>query len=202
MALAGFDWGGRAACIVAALFPERVRCLVTGDGYNIHDIAGFAVPQAPEHEHRLWYQYYLHSPRGRAGLAANRHALGELLWRLWSPNWKFSAAEFARTAASFDNPDFVDVVVHSYRHRFGYAPGDPAYAALEVALARQPPIAVPTIALHGAADGIRPPDAVDSHARHFTGAYERGVLPGVGHNFPQEDAAAALAAITDLLART
>src|SRR5262245_35179319 len=123
--LAGYDWGGRAACIVAALWPARVRGLVTCGGYNIQDVAGAAAPQPPEQEHRLWYQYYFHTERGRAGLAANRRALARLLWRLWSPNWEFDDATFERSAASFDNPDFVEVVIHSYRVRFGYAPGDP-----------------------------------------------------------------------------
>src|SRR5579871_4003831 len=136
--LAGFDWGGRAACVAAALWPERVRGLVLANGYSIQDIAGSVVPASPEQEHRLWYQYYFHTERGRAGLQANRRELCKLLWKLWSPNWKFDDATYARTAASFDNPDFVDVVIHSYRHRFGYAAGDPAFEAIEAALAKQP----------------------------------------------------------------
>src|SRR6202166_1042214 len=148
-ALAGYDWGGRAACVVAALWPERVRCLVSANGYTIQDIAASAIPATPEQEHRLWYQYYFHTERGRAGLQANRYELCKLLWRLWSPNWKFDEATYERTARSFDNPDFVDVVIQSYRHRYGYAPGDPAYEATEAMLAAQPPISVPTIVLHG-----------------------------------------------------
>jgi pimeloyl-ACP methyl ester carboxylesterase len=199
-ALVGYDWGGRAACIVAALWPERVRCLVSGEGYNIHDIAGFAIPQAPEVEHRSWYQYYFHSPRGRDGLAANRYALGLLLWRLWSPTWRFDEATYASQAASFDNPDFVDIVVHSYRHRYGYAPGDPVFEAIERELAKQPAITVPTIALYSADDGVTgPPPEIDDDARHFSGRYERRVLPGVGHNMPQEAPEATLAALRDLL---
>jgi pimeloyl-ACP methyl ester carboxylesterase len=199
-ALVGYDWGGRAACIVAALRPERVRCLVSGEGYNIQDIAGFAIPQAPETEHRNWYQYYFHSPRGRDGLQANRYALGHLLWRLWSPSWRFDEAAYASQAASFDNADFVDVVVHSYRHRYGYAPGDPAVEAIERELAKQPAIAVPTIALYGADDGVAgPPPEIDGDAHHFTGRYERRLLPGVGHNMPQEAPDATLAALRDLL---
>src|SRR5918996_981193 len=124
--LAGYDWGGRAACIVAALWPERVRGLVTGLGYNIQDIPGSTKPQPPERELALWYQYYFHSERGRAGLDQNRHALCKLLWQLWSPTWRFDDATYERTAAAFDNPDFVPVAIHSYRHRFGLAPGDPA----------------------------------------------------------------------------
>ena len=199
-ALAGYDWGGRAACVVAALWPDRVRALVTGDGYNIQDIAGSVKPLPPETEHRYWYQYYLHGDRGRAGLEANRRAFCRLLWRLWSPTWSFDEQTFERSAGSFDNPDFVDVVVQSYRHRFGYAPGDPALEPIEQALAAQPCITVPTISLCGADDGVGPPPADDPDAVHFTGPYERRVLPGVGHNIPQEAPDATAAALLDLLA--
>jgi pimeloyl-ACP methyl ester carboxylesterase len=198
-ALAGYDWGGRAACIVAALWPERVRCLVSAEGYNIQNIAGFAKPVSPDLEHRYWYQYYFHSPRGRDGLAANRYALGLLLWRLWSPSWGFDEATYARQAASFDNPDYVEIVVHSYRHRFGYVPGDPAFDAIEAALARLPAITVPTIALCGVDDGVSPPTEVDEDAHRFTGRYERRLLAGVGHNIPQEAPEATLAALRELL---
>lgn len=198
-ALVGYDWGGRAACIVAALWPERVSCLVSGEGYNIQDIAGFAIPESPEMEHRRWYQYYFHTPRGQDGLAANRHELGRLLWRLWSPTWQFDEATYARTASSFDNPDFVDVVIHSYRHRYGYALGDPALEAIERELARQPAIGVPTISLCGADDGVDPPPAADPDALHFVAHYERRVLPGIGHNIPQEAPGATMAALLDLL---
>lgn len=184
--LAGYDWGGRAACIVAALWPERAAGLVTCGGYNVQDIGGSLVPAEPEQEHRYWYQYYLHGARGRAGLAANRAAFARLLWRLWSPSWAFDDAIFARSAAAFDNPDFVDVVVHSYRHRYGYAEGDPALEPIERRLAAQPPIAVPTISLEGADDGVAPPAAQDAHTARFTGRYRRQVVPGVGHNLPQE----------------
>ena len=201
-ALMGYDWGGRAACIVAALQPQRVRCLVTGQGYNVHDIAASAAPQEPAQEHRLWYQYYFHSPRGRAGLAAKRRELCELLWRLWSPQWRFTPAQYERTAASFDNPDFVDVVVHSYQHRYAYAAGDPAYEGMERLLARQPAIGIATINLCGGDDGVGPTPQADSQAVHFTGPYERRVLERVGHNYPQEDPAAALAAMLYLLERT
>ena len=198
-ALVGYDWGGRAACIVAALWPERVRCLVSGGGYNIQDIAAAATPLPPETEHRLWYQYYFHGPRGRDGLTANRRALAKLLWRLWSPTWAFDDATYDRTAASFDSPDFVEIVLHSYRHRFGYAPGDPALADIEQALVRQPSIGAPTIALCGIDDGVGPPSEVDGDTRRFTGRYERRLLPGVGHNIPQEAPDATLAALLELL---
>ena len=185
-ALAGYDWGGRAACVLAALWPERARCLVTGNGYNIQDIAGSAKPAAPEQERRYWYQYYFHSERGRAGLAQNRRAFCKLLWQLWSPHWQFDDARFEQSAASFDNPDFVAVTIQSYRHRYGNAPGDPALEEIERRLAAQPKITVPTIALQGEADGVLPPAASAGHERHFSGPYERRVLPRVGHNPPQE----------------
>ncbi len=184
--LAGYDWGGRAACVVAALWPERVRGLVSVGGYNIQDIARSVVPADPEQERRNWYQYYFHGERGRAGLTANRRALCRLLWRLWSPSWAFDDATFERTAPSFDNPDFVDVTVQSYRHRFGYAPGDPALEPIEQRLAQQPAISVPTVVLHGEDDGVGPARESEQAARHFTGAYVRQLVPGVGHNLPQE----------------
>lgn len=129
--LCGYDWGGRAACIVAALWPERAAGLVTYTGYNIQDIAAAVHPAPPEQECRSWYQYYLHGERGRAGLAAYRRDYARLLWRQWSPDWTFDDATFEASAAAFDNPDFVEVVVHSYRHRYGYAPGDPALEPIE-----------------------------------------------------------------------
>jgi pimeloyl-ACP methyl ester carboxylesterase len=194
--LAGYDWGGRAACIVAALWPERVRGLVSaGAGYNIQNIAKAGIPAPPEEEYRYWYQYYFHSERGRAGLTVNRHALCRLIWRLWSPTWDFDDATYGRTAIAFDNPDFVDVVIHSYRHRFGGIQGDPALDALEGRLAAQPPIAVPTIVLQGADDGVDPPETTDSDAPHFTGPYARRIIPGAGHNLPQEAPAAFAEAI-------
>ena len=185
-ALVGYDWGGRAACIVAALWPERVRCLVTGNGYNIQDIAHSGVPASPEQEHRFWYQYYFHTERGRAGLAANRREFCRLIWRLWSPNWAFDEATFERTAPSFDNPDFVDVTIQSYRHRFRNAPGDPALEPIERQLAARPAIAAPTIVLHGEANGVGPPETSAGHARFFTGPYQRRVIARAGHNLPQE----------------
>lgn len=197
--LAGYDWGGRAACIVAALWPERARGLISVGGYNIQDIAASVAPAAPEQEHRLWYQYYLHGERGRAGLAADRRAFCRLLWRLWSPGWAFDDATFERSAPSFDNPDFVNVVVHSYRHRFGYASGDPALAGIEQRLAQRPAIAVPTVALHGNDDGVTPASESEGDRRHFTGPYTRQVVPGAGHNLPQEAPGSFALAVLGLL---
>ena len=184
--LAGYDWGGRAACIVAALWPERVHGLVTVNGYNIQDIAGSVKPVAPAQEHRFWYQYYFHTERGRAGLEQNRRALARYIWQIWSPHWAFDDATFERSAGSFDNPDFVAVTIQSYRHRFGYAPGDPMLEPIEQKLAGRPKIAVPTIALQGEADGVAPAQASDPHAALFTGPYRRHLLPRIGHNPPQE----------------
>jgi pimeloyl-ACP methyl ester carboxylesterase len=201
-ALVGYDWGGRAACIVAALWPERARCLVTCGGYNLQDIPGSVRPLAPEQEHRLWYQYYFSTERGRAGLTANRRSLCRLLWRLWSPNWGFDDATYERSAGSFDNDDFVEVVIQSYRHRFGYVAGDPALEPIEQRLAAQPPIAVPTIVLHGDGDGVHPAPSSDPHAHRFTGPYQRRVIPLVGHNVPQEAPEATARATLELIAAT
>ncbi|WP_137900353.1 alpha/beta fold hydrolase [Rhizobiales bacterium 3FA27D7] len=198
-ALAGYDWGGRAACIVAALWPQRARCLVTGDGYNIQNIPASVNPASPETEHRYWYQYYFHSARGVRGLTENRDALARLLWKLWSPTWAFTEDAFALSAASFQNPDFVDIVIHSYRHRYGYAPGDPVLQPVEDRLAEQPPISVPTISLCGADDGVGPPDEEDGH--QFSGPFERRILAGVGHNIPQEAPRATAQALLELLGK-
>ncbi|OLF53012.1 alpha/beta fold hydrolase [Pseudomonas chlororaphis] len=198
-ALAGFDWGGRAACIVAALWPERVRCLVSADGYNIQDIAGASEPRAPDTEHRLWYQYYFNTQRGVDGLTANRRELCALLWQLWSPSWARGDALYGLTAPSFDNPDFVEVVIHSYRHRFRYAPGDPSLEHIEQALVRPPPIRVPSISLCGADDGVGPASVEDEDLGRFSGPYQRRVLAGVGHNVPQEAPEATVQALLELL---
>ena len=197
--LAGYDWGGRAACIVSALWPTRALGLVTGAGYNVHDIPASIKPAAPEDEHRYWYQYYFHGERGRAGLEQNRYDLGKLLWRLWSPHWTFDEDTYARTAASFDNPDFVDVVIHSYRHRYGLVPGDPAVKDTERRLEAQPSIAVPTICMDGGGDGVRAPEGSVGHERHFSARYERRVVPLVGHNIPQEAPREFADAVLDLV---
>lgn len=184
--LAGYDWGGRAACVVSALWPQRVRGLVTCAGYNIQNIATSAQPANPSMEARLWYQYYFHLERGRHGLAQNRYELCKLLWTQWSPGWAFDEATYARSAAVFDNADFVDVVIHSYRHRYGNVPGDPAYAEVEARLAAQPAISVPSISLQGDNDGVTLAAVSEGHAKHFTGPYQRRLLVGIGHNPPQE----------------
>jgi pimeloyl-ACP methyl ester carboxylesterase len=185
--IGGYDWGGRAGCIVAALWPDRVVGLVScGEGYNIQNIAAAARPAPPEEEARYWYMYYFNTERGRAGLTVNRRHLCRHLWSLWSPSWRFDERTFATSAASFDNPDFVEIVLHSYRHRFGGIPGDPAFDAIEARLSGQPDIAVPSIVLQGKDDGVDPPTVEDFDRQHFKGSYERRLLAGTGHNIPQE----------------
>jgi pimeloyl-ACP methyl ester carboxylesterase len=182
--LGGYDWGGRASCVVAVLWPERVLALVSANSYNIQDIARAIEPASAAEEAAFWYQYYFHSERGRRGLTKNRREITRLLWRMWSPTWAFDDATFDRTAGAFDNPDFVEVVIHSYRHRYGLAPGDPRYAAIEAALAAQPPIAVPAITIDGDADGVNPGAA--HHAKKFAGPHQHRIFEGAGHNLPQE----------------
>jgi len=184
--LGGYDWGGRAACIVSALFPERVIGLVSMAGYNIQNIPEYAEPEAPEIEMLNWYQFYFHSERGRLGLTRYRKELCLLLWKNWSPTWTFDDATFEATAASFNNPDFVEVVVHSYRHRYGLAKGDPEFEKTEQLLEKQPTIKVPTIVLDAEADGVEPISNTGKDAHFFEGGYERRIIKGVGHNLPQE----------------
>jgi pimeloyl-ACP methyl ester carboxylesterase len=196
--LGGYDWGGRAACVVSALWPERVAGLVSCTGYNIQDIPNSHKPADPEQEVRLWYQYYFHTERGRNGLTEKRRAISRLLWKMWSPAWAFDDETFDRSAGSFDNADFVDVVIHSYRHRTGSVAGDPRYAGVEARLAAQPTINVPTINLHGAVDGVNPLPVTDGKRKYFTGEYQRRVLDNVGHNPPQEAPQAFAGAILQL----
>jgi pimeloyl-ACP methyl ester carboxylesterase len=182
--LGGYDWGGRAACIVAALWPDRVEALVSANSYNIQNIARSLEPASPAEEASFWYQYYFHSERGRRGLERDRAGIARQLWRMWSPNWEFDEETFERTAAAFDNPDFVEIVIHSYRHRFGLVPGDPAYAVIETRLGAQPRILVPSVTIDGDADGV---DAGTSrHAGKFGGPHEHRVFHRAGHNLPQE----------------
>lgn len=183
---AGYDWGGRAACVGAALWPDRCAGLVTVNGYLIQNIARAMIPATPMHEVAYWYQYYFQIERGRAGLAANRREIAKILWRQWSPNWHFDDATFDRTAAAFDNPDYVDVAIYSYRHRYGLAGGDPRYADLERRLAAQPAITVPTITLDGDADGVAAPTDGTAHAAKFSRRLAHRIVPHAGHNLPQE----------------
>lgn len=184
--LAGYDWGGRAACVIAALWPQRCAGLVSLNSYNIHDVARAMEPDTPANERSLWYQYYFHNERGRAGLTTHRRNLIRLLWQDWSPSWNFDGATFERSAPSFDNPDFVDVVIHSYRVRYGLVEGDPAYAAIERQLAALPAISVPSITFDGEDDGVRPPASAQASAHRFSGRRSHRIVPGAGHNLPQE----------------
>jgi pimeloyl-ACP methyl ester carboxylesterase len=196
--LAGYDWGARAACTAATLWPEKVAGLVSIGGYNIESIAQDREPAPARQEYKGWYQWYFHTERGRAGLERNRREICRLLWELWSPNWKFTDAQFDATARSFDNPDFVEIVVHSYRHRYGAASGDPRLEAIERQLSAQPMITLPTIVLHGEADGVHPAGLSEAQEKLFSAHYERRVVPGAGHLFPRETPDAVIAAIRDL----
>ena len=191
----GYDWGGRACCILSALWPERVVALVSGNSYNIQNIARSLEPASAEREAAMWYQYYFHSERGRRGLAQNRRGIARLLWKMWSPHWQFDDATFERSAAAFDNPDFVDIVIHSYRHRFGLVAGDPAVAHIEMRLVAQPPISVPAITIDGDADGVNSGTA--HHASKFTGLHRHRLFKGAGHNPPQERPAEWVQAVLD-----
>lgn len=184
--LAGYDWGGRAACVVAALWPERCAGLVSVNGYLVQDIARAGEPIAPAIESGLWYQYYFQTERGRAGLTANRREIARTLWERNSPGWRFTEATLDRHASAFDNPDYVDVVIHSYRHRLGLAPGYPDYAEVERELAGLPTISVPAITLDGQADGVVPASDGVAQAPRFSGRRTHRIVTGAGHNLPEE----------------
>jgi pimeloyl-ACP methyl ester carboxylesterase len=201
-AIAGYDWGGRAAGIAAALHPDRVRAAVLIGGYSIQNTVAPSPPGAPEAERALWYQWYFNTERGRAGLEANRRGICRLLWETWSPTWHFTDETFNRTAASFDNPDFVSVVVHSYRHRIGNAPGEPRLLEMEKRLAERPKIQVPTITLYGADDTLARPSAEATPAERasFTTLVARRVVGGAGHFMPRERPEGVSLALLELLA--
>jgi pimeloyl-ACP methyl ester carboxylesterase len=202
VALAGYDWGGRAACIASILAPARVRALVTIGGYNVQNTLAPPRPATAVEERAYWYQWYFNTERGRVGLTQNRREICRLLWQEWSPSWRFDDATFERTATSFDNPDFVDLVIHSYRHRHGNAPGDPRFDAIERRLAERPPIAAPSVILEGAEDTVGPPHRSERHLALFPPGTERHVVPGGGHFLPREQPAAVTDAMLKLLART
>ncbi|MFG1653414.1 alpha/beta fold hydrolase [Micromonospora sp. NPDC049275] len=184
--LAGFDWGARTADVVAALWPERCAGLVSVSGYLIASQESGRMPLPPKAELAWWYQYYFATERGREGYDKNRHDFAKLIWQTASPRWTFDDATFDRSAASFDNPDHVDVVVHNYRWRLAMAEGEPQYDEVEQRLAGKPKIAVPTISLEGDANGAPHVDP-SVYAKQFTGRYEhRTISGGIGHNLPQE----------------
>ena len=197
--IAGYDWGGRTADIVAALWPERCKALVSVSGYLIGSQEAAKAPLPPKAELQWWYQYYFATERGRAGYDKYRRDFAKLIWRLASPKWDFDDATFDRTAAAFDNPDHVAIVIHNYRWRLGLAEGESKYDDLEKRLAAAPVIAVPTITLEGDDNGAPHPEASD-YARKFTGKYEHRVIRGgVGHNLPQEAPQAFAEAIVDVV---
>jgi pimeloyl-ACP methyl ester carboxylesterase len=184
--IGGFDWGARTANIIAALWPERCAALVSVSGYLIGSQEAGKVPLPPKAELEWWYQFYFATERGRAGYDKYRHDFNKLIWQLASPKWNFDSATFERTAASFNNPDHVAIVIHNYRWRLGLAQGEAKYDDLEARLAKGPDISVPTITLEGDANGAPHPDP-SSYAKKFTGRYShRTVTGGIGHNLPQE----------------
>jgi pimeloyl-ACP methyl ester carboxylesterase len=200
-AVAGYDWGGRAAAIAAALYPERVRAAVLIGGYSIQNTIAASPPGPPEQERALWYQWYFNTERGRAGLEANRRGICRLLWQTWSPTWHFTDETFNRTAPSFDNPDFVDVVIHSYRHRIGNAPGEARFLAAEQQLAQRPKIEAPVITLYGADDtlGRGTPEASPAERAVLPKLMAHRVIPGAGHFLPREKPEAVSAALLAVL---
>ena len=195
--LGGFDWGARSADVVAALWPDRCQALVSVSGYLIGSQAANEAPLPPRAEYAWWYQYYFATERGRAGYGTYRRDFSKLIWQLASPKWAFDDATFARSAAAFDNPDHVTIVIHNYRWRLGLAAGEPQYDGLERRLAGAPAIAVPTITLEGDANGAPHLDA-SAYGHKFSGKYEHRVIEGgVGHNLPQEAPRAFAQAVVD-----
>ena len=196
--IGGFDWGARTANIVAALWPERCKAMVSVSGYLIGSPAANRKPLPPKAELDWWYQFYFATDRGRAGYEQYRHDFNKLIWQLASPKWNFDDATFDRTAKSFDNPSHVDIVIHNYRWRLGLAEGERSYDDLERRLAQSPSIKVPTITLEGEANGAPHPDPA-SYAKKFSGKYEhRNISGSVGHNLPQEAPEAFAKAIIDV----
>ena len=184
--LAGYDWGARTANIIAALWPERCKAMVSVNGYLINNLERNKLPLPPKVEHGWWYQFYFATERGRAGYDANRREFANLIWKANSPKWNFSDAAFDRAAASFDNPDYISIVIHNYRWRLSLADGEAQYAELEKKLALGPAIGVPTITLDGDSDGVAPATDGSSYASKFTGKRTHRIIKGVGHNLPQE----------------
>lgn len=195
--LGAFDWGARTANIMAALWPERCKAMVSVSGYLIGSQQGNKAPLPPQAELAWWYQFYFATERGRAGYEANRHDFNKLIWRLASPKWNFDDATYDRSAESFDNPDHVAVVIHNYRWRLGLVEGEAQYDALEQRLAMAPTISVPTITMEGDANGAPHPDPA-MYAKKFTGKYlHRTIGGGIGHNLPQEAPKAFADAVVD-----
>jgi pimeloyl-ACP methyl ester carboxylesterase len=196
--VAGYDWGGRAACVAAALWPHRCAGIVSVNSYLIQDISSAMTPIQPDLEAGFWYFYYFLTERGRAGLAANRRDIAKVIWTRNSPNWHFDDATLDRAAVAFDNPDYVEVVLHSYRHRLGLAPSYPPYDQIEKRLVAQPAITVPAVTLDGLADGNFPATDGSTSAGHFAGPRVHHQVPNAGHNLPQESPDAFASAILEL----
>jgi pimeloyl-ACP methyl ester carboxylesterase len=184
--IAGYDWGARTACVMAALWPQRCVGIVSANGYLIQDIARAAAPIPARIEAGQWYQYYFATERGRAGLAANRRDIARIIWTRNSPAWQYDDATFERSMAALDNPDYVAIVIHNYRFRLGLEPGHPTYRALEQRLAELPVITVPAVTIDGEADGIVPSNDGKAYAAKFRGARSHRVVPNAGHNIAQE----------------
>jgi pimeloyl-ACP methyl ester carboxylesterase len=196
--LAGFDWGARTANIIAALWPERCKAMVSVSGYLIGSQESGKIPLPPKAELEWWYQYYFATERGRAGYEKYTHDFAKLIWQIASPKWQFDDATFERTVASFKNPDHVSIVIHNYRWRLGLADGEPKYTDLEKRLAKFPLITVPTITLEGDANGAPHPEAT-SYAKKFSGKYSHRIIRGgIGHNLPQEAPQAFAQAVIDV----
>jgi pimeloyl-ACP methyl ester carboxylesterase len=196
--LAGYDWGARTANIIAALWPERCEAMVSVNGYLINNLERNKLPLPANVEHGWWYQYYFATERGRAGYDANRRDFAKLIWQANSPKWNFDDATFAQSAASFDNPDHVSIVIHNYRWRLSLVEGDAQNDALEKRLAEGPAIAVPTITLDGDSDGVAPASDGTSHAAKFSGKRTHRIVKGAGHNLPQEAPQAFAAAVVEV----
>ena len=200
--LAGYDWGCTAACVVSIRQPERVRALLAIHGYGVRDTISAERPAPPSEERECWYHWYFNIERGRSGLEAYRREICRLLWRSWSPSWKFNEETFERTARSFDNPDFVSIVIHRYRHSHVSAPGDPSFAEAERYLSKMPPITLPSMVMHGAEDTVHPLHRSLFQMDLFPKGTHRVVVPGAGHFLPRERPEAVVQAISELLAQT
>lgn len=196
--LAGYDWGCRAACVASVLAPERVAALLAIGGYNIHNIKATVNPASPAEEKECWYHWYFTMERGKKGLEQNRYGLCHMLWKHWSPYWEFDEETFNRTAKSFENPDFIPVVIEEYRHCYGYDPGDPQYKEIEQFLAQQPNITVPSMVLHGDSDGVHPTHRSIQPMVKFPEGTKRQVVSG-GHFLPHENPEAVAGALLKLI---
>ena len=198
--VSGFDWGNRAACIAAILRPDLIAGFVSIGGYAVQDTVNQELPSSPVSESKMWYQWYFNLDQGRVGLTNNRRDIIRFLWETWSPSWNYSNEVFNKSADSFDNPDFVEVTLHSYRHRHRNAPGDPTLEHVEISLSDNPPIEVPTIVLRGADSGFgKPSISIDIDKSHFTSLIESQVVEGGGHDLPVQRPGVVCASIQKII---